>query len=190
MEQRRSGAHPFRPIGSPAREKVRPRALAAWRHRVCSTGFRAVAVLALALTCLFVLVLAKEYYDAEDSLLNGAARGAPGLVRVRLHCNSCEQAHAADGSTVYAHSLRKLRDDASALFAMEFDRIYTSDGSAVSEFFVQGAGRSCLFDGSRCVYDGSDLFAVRRGEPFVPPQQDSTSPTRTRQRSRKTRASR
>jgi hypothetical protein len=71
--------------------------------------------------------------------------------------------HAADGQIVIVSSLNGLLREASALFDVQIDRLYTQAGAKVSELSVPSSGRSCLYDGTRCVYDGSSLFAASEG---------------------------
>ncbi len=112
-----------------------------------------------------MLVCAREAYNDEDSRLNGALIGAPGKLRVQVYSKSH---HAANGQTVLVSSLKGLVREASTMFNQEIDRIYTKDGLVVSELFVPSAGRSCLYDGTRCVFDGATLFAVVQGASFSP----------------------
>ena len=118
-----------------------------------------VVYVAGAFTLVFLLIWAREVYNDEDSNLNGSILGAPGQLRVQVYSNS-PQGHAADGQTVIVSSLNGLLREASALFDVQIDRVYTQAGAKVSELSVPSSGRSCLYDGTRCVFDGSSLFAA------------------------------
>ena len=127
-----------------------------------------------AFTLVFLLIWAREVYNDEDSNLNGSILGAPGQLRVQVYSNS-PQGHAADGQIVIVSSLNGLLREASALFDVQIDRLYTQAGAKVSELSVPSSGRSCLYDGTRCVYDGSSLFAASEGAAFVARESGSDS---------------
>ena len=113
-----------------------------------------------------VILLAREEYNSEDSPLNGALLGTPGIIRVELH-SSEPGGHSADGKVVMISNLGALIKQASSLFNADIEAIFTADGARVTELDVPSAGRSCLFDGIRCIFDSSRLFAVARGASFV-----------------------
>ena len=127
--------------------------------RACLAIIGAVAFLLLALA-------AQRAYDDEDSPLNGAIIGMTTQIRVRIALNGVV---ASEGHMVLVSRLSGLIRLASKDFAADIDRFYTRrSGAAVSELWVASAGRYCLFDGTRCIHDGSTLVAVRRGEALVP----------------------
>jgi hypothetical protein len=140
-------------------------------HSRCS---ECVVYVVGAFTLVFLLIWAREVYNDEDSNLNGSILGAPGQLRVQVYSNS-PQGHAADGQIVIVSSLNGLLREASALFDVQIDRLYTQAGAKVSELSVPSSGRSCLYDGTRCVYDGSSLFAASEGAAFVARESGSDS---------------
>ena len=123
----------------------------------------------LAIVGFFLLLLARETYNDEDHVANGAVRGAPGKLRCRVYSHAAHgRVHPADGNTFLVSSLEGLVRDSSRQFSMDVDRVYTNDGLSVSSLWVKSAGRSCLFDGKRCIFDGSSLHVLERGVLFAP----------------------
>ena len=108
----------------------------------CVAAFKVYAVVQFDVVIVFLLFVAREFYEDEDSSLNGALRGAPGLLRLQLYRNNGHRAQSSH--EVYVMRLEPLIQRASALFFTDIEGIYTAEGAAVSEFWLAGAARYCL----------------------------------------------
>lgn len=120
-----------------------------------------------AVAALFLCIIAHEVYNDEDSALNGSILGVKGRLRVKLYDNS-PHGHPSDGTMSIVSNLDGLLREASSTFSADIDRLFKADGSMITSLDVPGAGRSCLFDGDRCIFDGTVLVAVHRGSSFLP----------------------
>ena len=110
-------------------------------------------------------------YNDEDSPLNGVLLGTAGVLRLRLFCSGAH--HAQDGILVLPSqkpgSLDKLLKEASSIFSMDVDSLVTASGDRVGEGLLY-EGRACIQDSTpRCLFDGTELYAVPRGQEFVRP---------------------
>eukprot|EP00316_Scyphosphaera_apsteinii_P026323 CAMPEP_0119315092 /NCGR_PEP_ID=MMETSP1333-20130426/34428_1 /TAXON_ID=418940 /ORGANISM="Scyphosphaera apsteinii, Strain RCC1455" /LENGTH=142 /DNA_ID=CAMNT_0007320331 /DNA_START=90 /DNA_END=518 /DNA_ORIENTATION=+ len=116
-----------------------------------------------AISVVATLVVIKEFWEDEESIsVNGVLIGSPGVLRVRLH------RYAETPITAYATSLEGLITQANAQWKMPtIDRICTAFGSTLRTL-TTGGGLTCIADESRCIFDGTDLYAVARGDDCVP----------------------
>ena len=132
-----------------------------------ATACLALLVLLAALLCAPpVQLLLTTLWEDEENPFSGVFMGSAGILRVRLLRNGEEP--SGDGvELVYAKSLDALLQLARSRYG-EVDRMVTPSGEGLRTIFNED-GSSCIADTLRCVHDGMVLYALRRGDAFVPP---------------------
>lgn len=112
-------------------------------------------------------MLMEALWDDEDNPFSGVYIGSPGVLRVRLRLAGEHPAAAAP--LVYATDLDALIRQARSRYSTDVDRMVTTSGETLRT--LQNAdGSSCIANELRCIHDGTTLYAVRRGDKFVPPR--------------------